>query len=131
MLRWLAPLALLWLAWFFGRSLRPGSMALIERICRRSMRDPSPRVVRYTRGLTAVWCGYFLAAAGGIVAAHPNDPAAFGRLGGLVWAGSFALFVGEWALRKLLFRDEVFPSLAQQLRDTWSVWRVRESGFQR
>ena len=127
-LAWLPTLALLWLALFFGRTLRPGDMALIERICRRSIAAPSARLCLYTRRLTAVWTAYFvLAAAIGALLAASSERFAIGRFGAAVWAGTLVLFVGEWVLRRALFPDVAFPDLLQQVRDTWSVWRVREA----
>jgi uncharacterized membrane protein len=108
-----------WLAFFFGRTLRPGQEALITRIARVS--DPAlpAHLVRYTRGLTAVWSAYFvLAALLGLLA---------GRLGAwtglLVWVGTAILFLGEHRLRPHLFPGHPFPGVRQQLKDTVRVWR--------
>lgn len=129
-LAWLPTVALLWLAFFFGRTLRPGDMALIERICRRSIAAPSARLCRYTRALTAVWAAYFIVAAAiAALLAASSGHFAIGRFGAVVWAGTVALFVGEWVLRRALFPDVDFPNLLQQVRDTWSVWHVREAGI--
>lgn len=112
-------LALVWLAVFFGRTLRTGQTPLIERIARVGIPALSPRLCRYTRTLTAVWCIYFLLAAGlSSTAVLP-----FGLTGVLVGAGSVLLFVGEHRLRVRRFPDQAFPGLVQQLRDTWHVWR--------
>ena len=124
---WVPPVPLLALAWFFGRTLRPGSVPLIERICRRAFPSPSARMCRYTRGLTALWCGYFVACAFVSALLPPTDGAAFGRLGAAIWLGSVLLFVGEWAVRKRVFPDERFPGLVQQLRDTCLEWRPRRA----
>jgi len=123
---WVPTAALLWLAIFFGRTLRHGDMALIERICRRSISTPSARLCRYTRRLTAIWTGYFILAAAiaALLAASPGGLRA-GRFGVAVWGGTVVLFVGEWLWRRALFPGVVFPDLVQQVRDTWSVWRVR------
>lgn len=125
-LAWLPTAALLWLAFFFGRTLQPGEMALIERICRRSIAAPSARLCRYTRRLTAVWTAYFvLAAALAAMLAASGRHVAIGRFGAAVWGGTIVLFVGEWLVRRVLFPEVDFPNLLQQVRDTWSVWRVR------
>lgn len=121
-LRWLAPLCLLGLAVFFGRSLRRGAMPLIERIARQSKPVLPPAVSRYTRRLTALWCFYFVAAAVLMVATD----LAWSTLGAMVWAGTLVLFVGERWMRPWFFPGETFPGLVQQLRDTWSVWRTRD-----
>ena len=122
-LRYLPPFVLLWLAFFFGRTLQPGEVPLIERIARASMPPLSPALRRYTRGLTAAWCGYFLFAALLAVAANAGFRAAsFG-----VASASALFFVGEyWLRRQILFRDQAFPGLIQQVRDTAAVWRLRD-----
>ena len=107
-----------WLAVFFGRTLRPGQVPLIERIARVSEPAMTLPLRRYTRRLTAVWCGYFVIAALLSVSIGHLLPGT----GVLVLLGSAVLFVGEHWLRPRLFPGQAFPGLAQQLRDTWSVW---------
>ncbi len=125
-LRYLSPIVLLGLAWFFGRTLRSGHTPLIERIARRSTAILSDALCRYTRRLTAIWCGYFVGAASlSAMVGWSSGGAAFSRVGLVVLAGSVLLFVGERWLRPLIFPHEVFPGLLQQARDTWSVWRTR------
>lgn len=122
------PLLMLgWLAFFFGRSLRPGQEALITRIARVS--DPAlpAGLVRYTRRLTAVWCAYFILAALLILAFARSTP----WPGLLVWVGTALLFVGEHRLRPLLFPGADFPGLKQQLQDTLRVWRPARPGADR
>lgn len=124
-LRYLQPLIFLWLAFFFGRTLRPGGTPLIERVARRSNAMLPPPLCRYCRWLTAIWCGYFVAAAAlSVVLGASGGSAAFGQLGLAVLAGSVLLFVGEHRVRPRIFPNEVFPGLLQQLRDTWSIWRT-------
>lgn len=118
-LRYVPPLVLLWLGFVFGRSLRAGATPLIERIARRSNAALPAPLCRYTRHLTAVWCVYFVVAAGLGAAAHPG----YWRLSLALWVGTALLFVGERWVRAWLFPGEAFPGLRQQLRDTWSVWR--------
>src|SRR5688572_6735921 len=108
-----------WLAWFFGRTLLAGREPLITRIARVSDPGLAPALCRYTRRLTAVWCGYFVLAASTFLLW--GEALAGGGL--LVWAGTIVLFVGEHWLRPLLFPGERFPGLRQQLRDTLRVWR--------
>ena len=127
-LRYLQPLILLWLAFFFGRTLRRGSTALIERIARRSNAMLPPTLCRYCRRLTAIWCGYFVAAAALSVVLGASGGSAFGGLGVAILVGSVLLFVAEHRLRPRLFPNEVFPDLLQQLRDTWSIWRRPDGG---
>ena len=119
-LRYLPGLLLLWLALFFGRTLRKGEVPLIERVARVGKPTLSPVLCRYTRGLTVMWCGYFaVAALLSIVGELGFRQASVG-----VAVLSVALFVGEnWVRRLLLFRDEPFPGVVQQVRDTIQVWR--------
>jgi len=124
-LRYLSPVVLLGLALFFGRTLRPGHMPLIERIARRSTAVLSDALCRYTRRLTAIWCGYFVGAAALSAIVGWSGGVAFSRVSLAVLAGSVLLFVGERWLRPRIFPHEVFPGVLQQARDTWSVWRTR------
>ena len=122
--RYVPTLVLLWLAFFFGRTLRSGAMPLIERIARRGKPVLSAALCRYTRRLTAIWCLYFVVAASLALAAHAGvRPFGLG-----VAAASTLLFVGEYWIRLRLFPGESFPGLAQQVRDTVSVWRPRRLG---
>lgn len=109
------------LAGVFGRSLSSGHVALIERIARVDNPQLPPPLCRYTRRLTAAWT-VWLAAAALLSLAAALARMAPGWVQLLVWTGSAALFVGEHALRPYLFPGHVFPSLMQQLRDTWRVW---------
>jgi uncharacterized membrane protein len=114
-------LVLLWLAFFFGRTLQPGATPLIERIARQGKPVLSPTLCRYTRGLTALWCAYF------VVAGTLGLTSTIGlqHLGLGVVAASASLFVGEYWLRRRLFPGEFFPGFVQQVRDTVRVWRPR------
>lgn len=122
---WRAAPALMigWLAIFFGRTLLPGRVPLIERIARVSEPAMPPALRRYTRRLTAIWCAYFVVAA--LLTMLPGQ--AFARIGPLVGLGSALLFVGEHWLRPHLFPGHAFPTLLQQLRDTWQVWHPRKA----
>ncbi|HTH78577.1 MAG TPA: hypothetical protein VL593_06325 [Ramlibacter sp.] len=111
-------IVLLWLAWFFGRTLARHKTPLIEQIARRGEPELKPMLVTYTRRLTWLWCAYFLA---GALLSAILISSAF-PVGPLVGLGSVLLFVGEHAVRPRIFPGEVFPGLAQQVRDTWAVW---------
>jgi len=111
-------LALMWLAFFFGRTLRSGQTPLIERFARVSNPAMSPEFCMYTRWLTGIWCSYFIFAA--VVSAATNS-APFST-GLLIWMGTVVLFVGEYRLRPRFFPGQKFPGLLQQIRDTWHVW---------
>lgn len=117
--RALSFLMLAWLAFFFGRTLRPGEEALITRIARVSEPGLPAHLVRYTRRLTAIWCAYFVFAA--LLGGAAGPGAAWQGL--LVWAGTATLFLGEHWLRPHLYPGHSFPGLRQQLKDTLQVWR--------
>ena len=125
-LRHLPTLALIWLAVFFGRTLRRGEMPLIERVARIGKPSLSAPLCRYTRGLTALWCAYFVVAA--VLAAHAGWRLEQAGVG--IAAVSALLFAGEHRVRRLIFPGEWFPGLTQQVRDTVAVWRPRR-GTQR
>lgn len=110
-------LALGWLAFFFGRTLRAGETPLIEQIAR--VRDPglAPSLCRYTRRLTCIWTAYFVVATAFV--ALTDRP----WLGAVVALGAVVLFVGEHWIRKLLFPGKAFPTLLQQVVDTAHIWR--------
>lgn len=110
------------LALFFGRTLLPGQVPLIERIARVSSPELAPALARYTRTLTAIWSCYFVAAALLALLALLGFGAWSLQSGAWVGLGSVALFVGEHWLRLRIFPGEVFPGLVQQVRDTWSIW---------
>lgn len=120
LLNWVSIAGLLWLSWFFGRSLIAGQVSLIERIARVSMPDLPAGLGRYARGLTALWCVFFLLAAMALAWLRPG----LGMGGALTMTGSLILFVGERQVRPFLFPDLRFPGLVQQLRDTWTVWKT-------
>lgn len=120
-LRFAPPLVLLWLAFFFGRTLCAGDMPLIERVARIGKPDLSPVLCRYTRWLTTLWCIYFVVAAALTAAASLG----FEQVSLGVAAVSLVLFVGEYWMRRRLFPQEVFPGFVQQIRDTVRVWRPR------
>lgn len=120
-LRYVPTLFLLWLAFFFGRTLRPGVTPLIERIARVGKPDLCPALCRYTRRLTAMWTVYFVVAAILVAAAKLG----FERASVGIAAASGLFFFGEIWVRRWLFPREWFPGLVQQIRDTVSVWRPR------
>jgi uncharacterized membrane protein len=121
--RGVSVLMLAWLAIFFGHTLAPGRVPLIERIARVSDPELKPSLRRYTRLLTALWCAYFTIAA---LLAFWGPGGSSVNAGAWAGLGSAALFVGEHRLRRWIFPGEVFPGLAQQVRDTWSIWHPRK-----
>ena len=119
-------LMLAWLAFFFGSTLRPGRTPLIEQIARVDDPQMPEPLCRYTRRLTAIWCGYFVVAAACVawagVSSSLSAPSFAPYASALVWPGSVVLFVGERWLRPLIFPGRKFPGLVRQLQATRHVW---------
>ena len=122
-MRYVPTLALLWLAFLFGRTLRAGATPLIERIAREGKPELSAALCRYTQRLTLLWCAYFVIAA--LLTVMVTFALRQSSTG--VAAVSALLFVGEYRVRQRLFPNELFPGLLQQARDTVVVWRPRRA----
>ena len=122
-LRLVPSLGLLWLAYLFGRTLRAGAIPLVQQIARCGTPALSPALCRYTRRLTGIWCAYFVLVAAAVAMSNASGANAYGWMSLAVWSSTAALFVGERWLRPWFFPGEPFPTLRQQLRDTWSIWR--------
>lgn len=122
-LRFLPACALLWLAFRFGRTLRSNQIPLIQQIAKLRNPDLSLELCRYTRLLTISWYVYFVLAFIFLLITNLPQP-----LGGLM-VGSFSiiLFLGEYWFRPFIFPNSVFPSIRNQLTDTWVVWRQNSS----
>lgn len=118
-MRAISTLALAWLAWFFGSTLRAGRTPLIEQIARIGVAALPPEICRYSRRLTQAWSAWL-----GCAAILPWVlPVPQAAAGAIVLLGSGLLFVGERILRPHVFPGVRFPGLAQQARDTCTVWR--------
>nr|WP_299242072.1 hypothetical protein [uncultured Halomonas sp.] len=76
--------------------------SLIERLARRQEPDLPPSGVRYTRNVTALWCGFFLV--NGSIALWTALYADLSTWtlynGGIAYGLSGALFAGEWCVRQ-------------------------------
>ena len=107
------------LAVWFGRTLAPGEEPMIgwfARLVRGT--ELSPDLVRYTRYSTAVWTVLFLgmAATGAALAllATPQTWSLFTN--GIEYLLVGALFVGEYAYRRLRYRHHKHAHLAEVVR---------------
>lgn len=127
------------LAWWFGRSLRPHRVAVITKIVagldRTTPERLPPRLLRYTRRLTAAWAGLLaglslangvlalVAVPGGVLARLGHPPA--WSIGQAQWSlfanlldygivGGF--FLGEYVIRRRLFPDRPYRNLAEFLQ---------------
>ena len=93
------------LLWAFGTTLARGRTPMVERFAR--MKDPvlSPEAVRWCRGVTLVWCSFFILN-GGIALATVF----LSRDLWLLWNGCLSyvaiglLFAGEWMTRTIVMR---------------------------
>jgi uncharacterized membrane protein len=106
----------------FAFSLRPGSTALITQLAAYVHRDFTPTLQAYTRGVTALWAGYFAVMAMACVAVFLLAPwtwwSAFANL--LTPAAVVALFLGEQALRHLRHPEFERASMLQ----AWHAWQA-------
>ncbi len=88
-------------AHWFARTLRPGMMPLCTEVARRVHRSLTPRVERYTRGVTATWASMFAAIAIASVVVYFGEP--FKTWTHFVWLSTapltVAVFVVEYAIR--------------------------------
>ena len=121
-LRVVSAVGLVFLAVYFGKTLRHDGCPLIEQVAKVSTPHLSPALRLYTRRLTALWSVWFAVAA--LIATVGGF--SFGATGLMVWTGTIILFLGEYFLRcEVLFTAEKFPGIGQQVRDTLSVWQRR------
>jgi uncharacterized membrane protein len=107
------------LAWVFGRTLLPGRVPLISRFALMEQATLSPEVAAYTRLLTWVWTLLFIGAAiTSLVLAlsgHHDAWSLFTNLINYLLVG--ALFLGEFAYRRVRFRNYRHHSPLQLLRN--------------
>lgn len=104
------------LAWF-ARSLRPGREPVVTALARRVRQTMPASVVRYTRRVTAAWCGFFLAqllASATLLAVAPLPLwSAYVTLLNLPLIA--AMVLGEYGLRRMLFRNEPRTTLLRTI----------------
>jgi uncharacterized membrane protein len=114
---WLPVAVSLALLWLFGRSLAPGRVPLIGVLARihRRRRDLPPTAERYTRAVTWLWCGFFLAnaAVAGLLAALGPRAWWAAYCGGIAYGLIAALFAAEWIYR----RWRIEPQVQRELRE--------------
>ena len=90
----------------FGVTLRPGSMAMVERFARLQVDELSPREQAYCRVVTASWCVFFVLNGGAcalfaVLASRATWALYTGLMSYLVLG---LLFAVEFTIRKYLFR---------------------------
>ena len=105
--------AFAFMALFFYRTLRPGSVPLITRVARMEHPDLPPDMARYSRMLTWVWSLCFMLLFGvALVLAPLLDLNMWSRwVHGLGYVVPGVLFLGEHAYRHTRFRDRQHGSL--------------------
>ncbi|HEU5176971.1 MAG TPA: hypothetical protein VFU24_05910 [Burkholderiales bacterium] len=107
------------LAWLFGRTLLRGRVPLISRFALMEQATLSPEVAAYTRLLTWLWTALFVGAAAiSLVLAmsgHHDAWSLFTNLINYLLVG--ALFLGEFAYRRVRFRNYRHHSPLQLLRN--------------
>ena len=107
------------LAWLFGRTLVRGRVPLISRFALMEQATLSPEVAAYTRLLTWLWTALFIGAAAISLAlamsGHHDAWSLFTNLINYLLVG--ALFLGEFAYRRVRFRNYRHHSPLQLLRN--------------
>jgi len=106
--------AFAFMAWFFGRTLRRDSVALITRVARLEHPELPADLQRYTRALTWLWTIAFAAlfATAALLAPAIPLPLWSRWVHGLGYAVPAALFLGEYAWRHYRYREHQHGSLA-------------------
>ncbi len=96
------------MATVFGATLLPGQVPLIERIARHAFpNDVTPSFAHYLRRLTLAWSLFFAALAATSIALALHAPFAVRSLfvNVLSWPLIASMFVLEWTIRRLFFRE--------------------------
>lgn len=105
------------LLWIFGRTLRPGSEALITGLARRVHGHLPPHLESYTRRLTLAWCIFFalqLAASALLLALAPLD--AWSLFVNVLNVPLIAaMFVADYVYRLLRYPSGPHASIAQAI----------------
>ncbi len=103
------------LAWVFGHTLVAGSTPLVVTFARMVHRDLPPEIAAYARQVTVAWTGFFLVTCALSIILYTAAPlavwSAFGVL--LQWPSVIVFFVGEYLLRRMLFKDFDHASMQQ------------------
>jgi len=106
------------LAWFFGRTLLPGRQPLIASVALAARPATPDYLLRYSRQLTVSWTALFITMAvsdfGLAVFAPPGWWSVMANCGNYLVIG--VAVVGEYAFRRLRFRDYAHPGFAEYLK---------------
>jgi uncharacterized membrane protein len=106
------------LALAFGLTLQPGRDSLVTALARRVHGTLTPAMAAYSRKVTLVWTGYFIAMAAlsvGLYSVAPFDVwAAFANL--VTPVAILVMFIGEYILRYRLHPEFERATLAQAVR---------------
>lgn len=118
--------AFAFMAFFFYRTLRPGSEPLITQVARMEHADLPPDMARYTRLLTALWSGCFMALfAAALLLASLLPLATWSRwVHGLGYVLPGTLFLGEYIYRHYRFRERRHGSLLVLIPNIVAVSRL-------
>ncbi len=106
------------LAWTFAMTLRPGATPLITAVARRVHERFTPAMQAYTRRLTALWVGYFVAMIGVSLAIYALAPWPWWSLycNLLTPLAAGALFVADFAWRRWRHPEFEPVSIAHAIR---------------
>ena len=124
--------AFAFMAFFFYRTLRPGSEPLITRVARREHPDLPSDMARYTRTLTWAWslCFVLLFIVGLLLVPLIALDAWSRTVHGLGYVVPGVLFLGEYAYRHYRFRDHSHGSLLVLIPNIVAVSREAAMSFE-
>lgn len=128
---YLPPLAAFsFMAWFFGRTLQAGIEPLITRVARQEHPELPAAIAHYTRTLTRLWAGGFLALLLLALVLMPLLPLdAWARwVQGLGYLLPAALFLGEYVYRRHRFSGMQHASIPVLVANTVRVIRQAAHG---
>ena len=125
--------AFAFMAFFFYRTLRPGSEPLITRVARREHPDLPPDMAHYTRSLTWCWALCFaLLFVAALLLAPMVAPDTWSRIvHGLGYVVPGTLFLGEYAYRHYRFRERSHGSLRVLIPNIIAVSREAATSFEK
>ena len=125
--------AFAFMAYFFYRTLRPGSEPFITRVARKDRPDLPPDVARYTRRLTWAWslCFMLLFTVALLLTPLLAMDAWSRWVQGLGYALPGVLFLGEYAYRHYRFRERSHGSLRVLIPNIIAVSREAAMSFEK
>lgn len=118
------------LAWVFGHTLMSGAIPLVVRFAKMVHKEMPAEIEAYARKVTVAWTIFFIVTCMVSFVLFISAPlfvwSAFAVL--LQWPSVVAFFVGEYVLRKILFKNFEHASLKQGF-EAYQKAQVRNSEY--